>query len=75
MYTKEEFREFASFVKKSTTDKKAAIAATLFVVKNEDRFNQMYEFMKANPQATFNEINYKEGEIVLEECIKEQGEK
>lgn len=72
MYTKEEFRKFASFVKNSATDKKAAIAAIVFVVKNEDRFNQMYEFMKDNPQATFNEINYKESEIVLEECIKAQ---
>ena len=72
MYTKEEFMEFASFVKNTTTDKKAAIAATLFVINNEDRFNQMYEFMKDNPHATFNEINYKESELVLKECINEQ---
>lgn len=74
MYTKEEFRKFASFVKNLTTDKKAAIAAIVFVVKNEDRFNQTYEFMKDNPQATFNEINYKESEIVFEECIKAQSQ-
>lgn len=73
MYTKEEFSEFASFLKNLATNKKVAIASILFVERNEDRFNQMYKFMKENPKATFDEIQYMESEIVLNECLKEQG--
>ena len=29
--------------------------------------------MKENPKATFDEIQYMESEIVLNECLKEQG--
>ena len=70
-----ELREFASFVKNSTSDKKSAIITILSATKNEKRFYSMYEFMKNNPEATFNEIQYKESEVVLEEVIEEQEKK